>query len=292
MGRERPLGVGAGLIALGLAIAVVSVLGPLVLGVIDYRTSQSSLNQIVGSDAAGLFLVAPFSITVGVLVLLGRPFAHLGLAPAVYAAYIYPQLALGNEFAVRAGNVELFFPLLIGLFVLALAVAGASWRAAAHEPVRAASRRRDRAAGVLLLIAAAVVTFGLHLPTYLDALSDSPSNVGYLTSPTAFWLVKFMDLGIVVPAAVVVGAGLLAGRAWAQRPMQIIVGAYAFLATSVSAMAVVMYLNDDPDASLDQVVVASAVALALLGLFGSLQRGATTTTVAEDRAARELVGLR
>ena len=145
---------------------------------------------------------------------------------------------------------------------------------------------------MLLLIAAAVVTFGLHLPTYLDALSDSPSNVGYLTSPTAFWLVKFMDLGIVVPAAVVVGAGLLAGRAWAQRPMQIIVGAYAFLATSVSAMAVVMYLNDDPDASLDQVVVASAVALALLGLFGSLQRGATTTTVAEDRAARELVGLR
>ena len=53
----------------------------------------------------------------------------------MYAAYIYPQLALGNEFAVRAGNVELFFPLLIGLFVLALAVAGASWRAAAHEPV-------------------------------------------------------------------------------------------------------------------------------------------------------------
>ena len=89
----------------------------------------------MGSDAAGLFLVAPFSITVGVLVLLGRPLARLGLAPAVYAAYIYPQLALGNEFQVRAGNVERFFPLLIGLFVLAVVVAGACWRAAGDEPV-------------------------------------------------------------------------------------------------------------------------------------------------------------
>jgi hypothetical protein len=44
--------------------------------------------------------------------------------------------------------------------------------------------------------------------------------------------------------------------------------------------------------SLGQVVVASAVALALLGLFGSLQRGAPTTTVTKDHAARELIGLR
>jgi hypothetical protein len=113
-----------------------------------------------------------------------------------------------------------------------------------------------------------------------------------LTSPTAFWLVKFMDLGIVVPAAVVVGVGLLAGRPWAQRPMQTMVGAFAFLATSVSAMAIVMYANDDPDGSLGPVVVASAVALALLGVFGSLQRGSPEATVADDHAARELIGTR
>jgi menaquinone-dependent protoporphyrinogen IX oxidase len=273
MGRRRHIGVGAGLVALGLSIALVSVLGPLVMDVIRYRTSPTSVNQIVGSDAAGLFLVAPFSVTVGVLVLLGRPLASLGLAPAVYAAYIYPQLALGNEFQVRAGTVELFFPLLLGVFLLAVAVAGASWRAAGDDPLVVGSRRHDRLAGVLLLAAAAVVTFGLHLPTYLDAISGSPSNAGYLSSPTAFWLVKFMDLGIVVPAAVVVGLGLLADRAWARRPMQTIVGSYAFLATSVSAMAVVMYANDDPDASWGQVMVASGVALALLGLFASLQRG-------------------
>src|ERR1700709_1753975 len=121
MRRQRHLGLGVGLVALGVAIAGVSVLGPLVLEVIRYRTSPTSLNQIVGRAAAGLFLVAPFSVILGVLVLLGRPLARLGLAPAVYAAYMYPQLALGNEFQVRAGNVERFFPLLTGVFVLAVA---------------------------------------------------------------------------------------------------------------------------------------------------------------------------
>ena len=106
------------------------------------------MNQIVGSDAAGLFLVAPFSLVVGVLVLRGRPVGRLGLAPAVYAAYIYPQLALGNEFSTRPGNVEQLFPLLLGLFVLALAVAGASWRTAAEEQAaEVPPGRRDRLTG-------------------------------------------------------------------------------------------------------------------------------------------------
>jgi hypothetical protein len=276
--RPRNLGLGTGLIVLGVAVAVVSVLGPLVLGAIRYRTSSTSLNQIVGSDAAGLLLVAPFSLVVGLLVLLGRPVGRLGLAPSVYAAYIYPQLALGNEFGVRPGNVERFFPLLVGLFVLAVVVVAASWRAAAEEgSVAVPSGRADRLAGFILLGAAVLVVLGLHLPTYLDALSDSPTNVGYLTSPTAFWLVKFMDLGIVVPVAVTVGLGLLAGRSWARRPMQAVLGGYAFLATSVSAMSLVMYANKDPDASLTQATVALGVALALLVLFIARDRSRNRT---------------
>jgi hypothetical protein len=291
MRPQRHLWLGAGLVALGAAIIVLSVLGPLVLGVIRYRTSPTSLNQIVGSDAAGLLLVAPFSIVVGALVLRGRAHAaRLALAPAVYSAYIYMQLALGNEFQARPGNVERFFPLFLAVFVLALVVAGASWRATVDEPVAVVSRRRDRFAGVLLLVAAAVVTFGLHLPTYLDALSDSPTNVGYLTSPTAFWLVKFMDLGIVVPAAVTVGAGMLTDRRWARRPMEALLGGYAFLATSVSAMAIVMYANSDPDASLGQAVAAAAVALTLLVLFVSVDRATPGAAQTSDRPQHQLTG--
>lgn len=290
MGRRRHLWLGTGLLTLGATVALLSLLGPLVLDVIRYRTPPTSLNQVVGSDAAGLFLVAPFSVTVGALVLRGRPLARLGLAPAVYAAYIYPQLALGNEFAARPGNVERFFPLLVGVFMLAVAVAGASWRAAADEPVAVPSRRRERWTGSVLVAAASFVTLGLHLPTYLDALSSTPVNTGYLTSPTAFWLVKFMDLGVVVPAALVVGCGLLAGRSWARRPVQAIIGGYAFLAASVAAMAIVMYARQDPDASVGQIVVAATVALALARLALMTAQAAPGTAPTTRPALPQLTG--
>lgn len=43
-------------------------------------------------------------------------------------------------------------------------------------------------------------------------MHDQPAGVQYLSSPTAFWLVKFMDLGIVVPSALAVGIGALRHR--------------------------------------------------------------------------------
>jgi len=50
---------GAGLIPLGTAVTAVAVLGPLVSGVLRYRTSPTSLNQIIGGDAAALAALAP-----------------------------------------------------------------------------------------------------------------------------------------------------------------------------------------------------------------------------------------
>lgn len=264
---------GAGLIGLGAGVAVCALLGPFVLDVIAYRTSDTSLHQIVGSDAASLLLVAPVSILLGVLVLAGHPGAPmLGLAPAVFAAYTYTQLILGNEYGDQPGNVERFFPLLLGVFVLAVAVAIGAWTASSSGPLPETSPRADHVAGVLLLVIAGFVVVGLHLPTYLDALSASSSNVGLTSSPTAFWLVKFMDLGLVAPAATVVGVGMLRRRGWARRPMFALVGGYALLGASVAAMAITMYATDDPDASLAMVVATCVAATLMVALAGYLYR--------------------
>jgi hypothetical protein len=143
--RENNRWLGASLVTLGIAVALCALLGLLVMDVIDYRTSATSLNQIIGADAAGLLLVAPASVMVGVLVLLGRPGAPpLGLAPAVFAAYTYTQLIVGNEYLDRPGNVERFSPLLLGVFVLASAVAIGAWTASGREPLRVASGPADR----------------------------------------------------------------------------------------------------------------------------------------------------
>jgi CHASE2 domain-containing sensor protein len=104
----------------------------------------------------------------------------------------------------------------------------------------------------------------------------------------AFWLVKFMDLGIVVPIAAATGIGLLRGRSWANRLAFAMIGGYALLAASVTGMAIAMQLNDDPSASLANTIVFAAFFLAFgalafalyLPLFrtaGSLVRVASTT---------------
>jgi hypothetical protein len=90
---------------------------------------------------------------------------------------------------------------------------------------------------------------GLHLPTMLQAWRDPGAMVQYASSPTPFWLVKIMDLGIVVPVTVTVGLGLLRSAPWARRLRAPLLTACTCLGASVTAMAVVMLAQDDPDAS-------------------------------------------
>lgn len=268
-----PRWVGVALILLGLAIVTCVVLGPLVLDLMVYRVSQSARRQVVGVDATGLFAVAPWSIAVGVAVLRGRGgLVPLGLAPAVFAAYTYSQLFVGNEYLHRPGNIEKFSPLLLATFVLALAVIVGVANVWSTVPLPRTSPRADHVAGVTLLLIATFVVLGIHLPSYLDAVSAHPTGQGYLADPTVFWLVKFMDLGVLTPAAVTVGVGMLRRRPWARRPMYAIVGGYALLGTSVAAMAVVMYVGGDPDGSLAMVLASGVAATALVLLAGSLYR--------------------
>jgi hypothetical protein len=271
--RTRTPLLGAGLLLLGAAVAAVAVLGPLVFGVLRYRISPTSLNQIIGGDAAALTVVAPITVAVAVLAIRGHPAAPvLALAPSIFVVYTYTQLILGNEYLDRPGNVERFFPLLLAVFILATAIALRAWTSIPAARLPATSNRADRTAGILLLVIAAFVVLGLHLPNYLDAMPDNPSTVQYLSSPTAFWLVKFMDLGIVVPAAIAVGVGALRHRPWARRPVYALLGAYILIGVSVAGMAIVMAARHDPDASTVTVIGSVLMAALLAGATGYVYR--------------------
>jgi cytochrome c biogenesis factor len=125
------------------------------------------------------------------------------------------------------------------------------------------SARADRVAGVLLLVIAVFVVVGLHLPSFLDAIREQPTAVQYLSSPTPFWLVKLMDLGIIVPAAVAVGIGALRRREWARKPVYAILGAYTLIGVSVAGMGITMSLRDDPDASMSTLIGMTLLAVLL-----------------------------
>ena len=267
---SRALAVAVGALAAGIATA--SLVGPLGLGLLRYRTSQTTLNQLLGSDAAALFVVAPVAVVTAVLA--GRRHrAAPALAAGVggYGLYTYAQVIIGQEYLRLPGNVEYFFPLLLAVFVLAEATLVLAVRSTAADPPDLTPRLR-RTAGVALLTVAAFLVVGLHLPTMVTAWHDPTALTEYASSPTPFWMVKLMDLGIIVPGAVATGIGLLRGSTWAARVGYPLLTGYTCLAVSVAAMALVMLAGGDPDASPPLAVGFTVFAGLFLAITAALYR--------------------
>jgi hypothetical protein len=94
----------------------------------------------------------------------------------------------------------------------------------------------------------------------------------YASSPTPFWLVKLMDLGLVVPAALTTAVGLWRHRGWAARAAHVVFTAYTCVGLSVACMALVMLAHGDPDASPAMAAGFGLFALAFVALTVALYR--------------------
>lgn len=255
------------LFVLGAGAALVALLGPLVANVIRYHVSEGAVNQVVGGDVAGLVLVAPVSILAGVLVWRGRKAGPvLALGPALYALYMYSQLSLGGDFFRYPGNSEQFFFLYLGLFVLAGVIVIRAWTLIDAERLPVNARWVDRTIGVFFLVMAVFLVGGLHLPGLIDAWADQPTSPEYLADPAVFWLVKFMDLGIVVPGLVAAGIGILRDRPWVAKIKYAAVGWAALLGSSVAGMAIVMQITGDSAATMANTAAFSGFAAIALGM--------------------------
>ena len=102
------------LVALSVVLVTAPLLGPLVLGLMRYRTSPTTLNQLLGSDAAAMFVIAPLGLVAALLVHCRSPAGpSLAAGIGVYAVYTYAQVIVGQEYLRLPGNVEKFFPLLL-----------------------------------------------------------------------------------------------------------------------------------------------------------------------------------
>ena len=106
----------------------------------------------------------------------------------------------------------------------------------------------------------------------LIAWQDPGQLTEYASSPTPFWLVKLMDLGIIVPSLVVTGVGLWRRTGWTRRVAYVLLTGYTCLAVSVATMALIMLINDDPDASAGLAVGFGVFAAVLIILTALLYR--------------------
>lgn len=190
----------------------------------------------------------------------------VALGPAFYALYTSFQLAVGGDVARHPGNSERFFALHLAGFVLAGAIAMGAWLVIEVRDLPPVSRRVDRVLGWFTLVVAGFLAVGLHLPGLVDAWRDQPTGTEYLADPVVFWLVKMMDLGLVVPVLVAVGIGLLAGRDRVGTARYAVVGWIALLGSAVAGMAVVMQATQDPAASTANTIVFTTFATVAIGM--------------------------
>ena len=247
---EHSHALAAVLLVLAAGAASLSLLGPLALGWVDYHVVDDVENQVIGGDLAALVLVAPICVLAGVLVLRRRSAGPvLALAPTAFVMYLYSQLAIGGEFAAVSGDSERAFPLMLALFWLAGAGFVLAWRAVDAAALPEPHDALRRSIGGALLLVAVFLTFGLHLRGLVDVLDGAPYGVEYTQGPTVFWVVKWMDLGLVVPLTLITAVGVLRRAPWSRLLVYAVVGWAALLGTAVAAMGLVMVINDDPAAS-------------------------------------------
>jgi hypothetical protein len=91
-----------------------------------------------------------------------------------------------------------------------------------------------------------------------------------------------LDLGVFLPATVVTCVGLVRGAAWAQKALFAVVGWFGLVGPAVAAMAITMYVNDDPNASGGNAAFMSLLGLTFLALavfvYAPLVRGPQPTS--------------
>jgi len=264
--------VGMGLVGLGAGIAVNAVLGPLALGVIRFHNSPNAINQLIGGEIVSLVVVAPLSLAAGVLWMRGQKIAPvLALAPSLYALYTYTTEILGPEYGGRyPGNNEQFLPLHAGILALSAWVAAKAWAALEEGQLLMPRPHVRLTAAAALFVPSAL--FALAWMQQIVTFAGGERSQAYQDDPRLWWLIKALDLGLLIPATLVASIGLLRARPVGLKLAYGLTGFLACLTGSVGGMGAVMLWKGDPSASPMMLIIALAAALGLGGVATQLIR--------------------
>jgi hypothetical protein len=248
----------AGLFTLAAALIVNTALGPLGTEIIQYPITGTLLNQTIGLEAVTVGLVVPLTVIAGLLALRRHDAASfLAFGPAAYSAYMFVQYVLGPEYD-RYTRTILFQT---AIFALSGGLAVWAWARASRQSLPHLTDRRRRVYGVILLLLG-----GFIITRYLPVVLGGALPSEFAEARTFFWSIFLLDLGIVVPATLLAGLGLLRNVRLAHPALYALMGWYALVPASVVAMSATMVLNDDPNAVPGQAIMLGVVAIIFAGL--------------------------
>ena len=257
---------GWSLVTLAGLLVLNSLLGPLLLGVVDYPISASMTNQLLGLEVVTLVLVVPWTVLTGVMALRRDPRAPLlALGPTSYTAYMFVQYVVGPEYGAYSWAV-LFH---VGMVALSGGLALSAWGRAQRQSVPPITLRQRRRISLVLMGLAAFVLLR-YLPAFVGAVTREPIATELRDARTFFWSIVLLDLGVVVPVTVAAAVALVRGTPAGHRALYGVVGWFALVPPSVAAMAAVMLVRDDPHASAPTLLVLAVATLAFWTVAGSV----------------------
>lgn len=270
---------------LSVPIAVLAV-GASVVGILVDRVyageTANWAGQAVGQDVTNL-VAYPVLLLLAPAAGRGSLRAYLAWTGVLaYSVYTYAIYA----FSVRFGPLFLVYVAVFGLSVYAL-VGGL----ASIDPSRVRARFAQTApvrstAGVLIGVGAALYLLWLSevVPAMLaDETPDSLIQVGLPTNP-----VHVLDMGVLLPAALLTGVLLTKRRAWGYFLAPTILGGLIFLSLGIVLVVAVLAVRE-VEAAWGVAVVIGAIAVLMLAVLarflGSIDRDADLAAVLRPRAA-------
>ncbi len=229
---------------LGVLLVAATILGPLMTGRIRFHMSDDALVQYVGGEIVTV-IVAVGLLTSAPAWWQGRQWAPaVAVGAAGYIVYTFATVVAGQEYDRYPGNVEKAFLLYAAITAVAVTLLVTSFRVLTISARLAGPRHPS---GWLLIGIGAVVTL-LWLGQLAAFYHGGPTSE-YETATSLFWLIKYLDLGLVIPLAVVTG---LLQRSPSPVTDAAAVGMLGFMTWLLAAlffMAVEMLRRETPGAS-------------------------------------------
>ncbi len=265
--------VGLVAISAGLALIYLAIQGPLVRGMLTFKTAAVVNNQLVGQDLVNLILMSPLLILGGVGLFLRREWAkYLLVATPLFLIYYVIGYTVGWEWSspTYVGNSERYTFLFLFVLIAALIIL---LYALAVFPKNVVSRFRKGGLAVYSVVFAVfLLIFGAMWSKEILEVIKTGTTRGYDIAPTAFWLVRVFDLGFSMPLGLISVYLLWARPDKAYSVIWLFYGFFFTQILAVNAMGWIMFLKKDPTFLMRDMIVFSVLALIILFGFFYVRR--------------------